>query len=80
MMPVTMSRAVNYRAIEIGEAAARATTLVNIARALNLEMMLIPKPLLPAVRSMLRPSEEEDRPAFVADAAEEDAHEPSFRP
>ena len=69
-----------YRTIEAGEAAARATTLVNIARALNLEMMLIPKPLLPAVRSMLRPAEEDDQPAFIPDPVEDDADEHPLRP
>lgn len=55
-----------YRDIETGTAAARATTLVNIARALGLEMMLIPQAMAPAVNALLRPGEDDDFPAFVA--------------
>jgi DNA-binding XRE family transcriptional regulator len=56
----------SYRAIETGAAAARAGTLVNIARALGMEMMLIPKQLVPAVQAMLHAGDE-DQPAFTAD-------------
>jgi DNA-binding XRE family transcriptional regulator len=56
----------SYRAIETGAAAARASTLVNIARALEMEMMLIPKQLVPAVEAMLHAGDE-DQPAFTAD-------------
>jgi DNA-binding XRE family transcriptional regulator len=56
----------SYRAIETGAAAARASTLVNIARALGMEMMLIPKQLVPAVQAMLHAGDE-DQPAFTAD-------------
>jgi transcriptional regulator with XRE-family HTH domain len=56
----------NYRAIETGTAAPRASTLVNIARALGMEMMLIPKELVPAVQAMLHAGDE-DQPAFAAD-------------
>ncbi|MAY44990.1 MAG: transcriptional regulator [Rhodobacteraceae bacterium] len=44
-----------YRDIETGAAAARATTLMNVARALGLEMMLIPQFLVPAVGTLLSP-------------------------
>lgn len=54
-----------YRDIETGAAAARATTLVNIARALGMEVMLIPQALVPAVETLLRPNDDEDLPAFV---------------
>jgi DNA-binding XRE family transcriptional regulator len=57
---------VSYRAIETGAAAPRASTLVNIARALGMEMMLIPKEIVPAVQAMLH-SGDEDQPAFTAD-------------
>ena len=63
---------VSYRAIETGTAAPRAGSLVNIARALGMEMMLIPKEIVPAVQAMLHPGEE-DRPAFTADADEDSA-------
>jgi transcriptional regulator with XRE-family HTH domain len=66
-----------YRDIETGAAAARTTTLVNIARALGMEMMLIPQAMVPAVQSMLRPTDDvEDRPAFTSDVEEDESHEP----
>ncbi|UXN58456.1 helix-turn-helix domain-containing protein [Phyllobacterium zundukense] len=55
-----------YRDIETGVAAARATTLKNIARALGLEMMLIPQTMVPAVEALLRPHDDDDLPAFVS--------------
>ena len=65
-----------YRDIETGAAAARATTLVNIARALGMEMMLIPQAIVHAVQSMLRPTDDvEDRPAFTSDIEEDERHE-----
>ncbi|MGX7741557.1 helix-turn-helix domain-containing protein [Rhodopseudomonas parapalustris] len=61
-----------YRDIETGAAAARATSLVNIARALGLEMMLIPQAMVPAVQSMLLPGDDDDdRPAFTSDIEDE---------
>lgn len=63
-----------YRDIETGRAAARVTTLINIARALGLEMMLIPQAMVPAVGTMLRPhDDDDDAPAFVA-SSEGDTH------
>ncbi|WP_377829287.1 helix-turn-helix domain-containing protein [Bradyrhizobium lupini] len=56
-----------YRDIETGAAAARATTLVNVARALGMEMMLIPQAMVPAIQSMLQPPADDDRPAFTSD-------------
>ncbi len=61
-----------YRDIETGVAAARATTLMNIARALGLEMMLVPQAMVPAVESLLRPDTDEDLPAFVPQPQEDD--------
>ena len=66
-----------YRDIETGAAAARATTLVNIARALGLEMMLIPQAMAPAVNALLRPSDEDDLPAFQL-RPDEDDHGPDI--
>jgi transcriptional regulator with XRE-family HTH domain len=60
-----------YRDIEAGESAARATTLMNIARALGMEMMFIPQAVVPAVEAMIRPYDD-DRPAFSADPVEEE--------
>jgi transcriptional regulator with XRE-family HTH domain len=56
-----------YREIESGDAAARATTLINVARALGMELMLIPQAMVPGVHALLRPSEDEDRPAFTTE-------------
>ena len=54
-----------------GCSAARATTLVNVARALGMEMMLIPQAMVPAVQSMLQPvDDDDDRPAFTSDVEE----------
>jgi transcriptional regulator with XRE-family HTH domain len=61
-----------YRDIETGAAAARATTLLNITRALGLEMMLIPQAMVPAVKSLLRPHADDDLPAFVSQPEEDD--------
>ncbi len=56
-----------YREIEAGSSAARTTTLINIARALGLELMLIPQAMVPAVDALLRPHDDlDDLPAFVA--------------
>lgn len=55
-----------YRDIETGIAAARATTLMNISRALGLEMMLVPQAMVPAVRALMRPHDDDDLPAFVS--------------
>jgi len=54
-----------YREIEKGAAAARATTLTNVARALGLEMILVPQALLPAITSLMHPHDEDDLPAFA---------------
>jgi transcriptional regulator with XRE-family HTH domain len=61
-----------YRDIETGAAAARATTLVNVARALGMEMMLIPQAMVPAVQSMLQPADDDDHPAFTSDIEPEE--------
>ncbi len=47
-----------YREIEAGSSAARTTTLINIARALGLELMLIPQAMVPAVDALLRPHDD----------------------
>lgn len=61
-----------YREVEAGSAAARATTLINIARALGLEMMLVPQSAVPAVNALLRPHEDDDFPAFSVLTDEEE--------
>lgn len=61
-----------YRDIEKGTAAARATTLVNVARALGLDMMLVPGAMVPAVQALLRPHDDDDLPAFVPQPDDDD--------
>lgn len=55
-----------YRDIETGTAAARVTTLMNVSRALGLEMMLLPQAMVPAVQALMRPRDDDDLPAFTA--------------
>ncbi|WP_176086544.1 helix-turn-helix transcriptional regulator [Martelella sp. HB161492] len=61
-----------YRDIETGSAAARTTTLINVARALGLEMMLVPQAVVPAVLALIEPDDDNDRPAFLALPDEDD--------
>lgn len=56
-----------YRDVETGVSAARATTLFNIVRALGLEIMFVPQAMVPGVQAMLRPADDDDRPAFTSD-------------
>ena len=65
-----------YRDIETGVAAARTTTLVNVARALGLEMMLVPQAMVPAIEALLRPEAEDDRPAFFPQPESDDDSRP----
>lgn len=67
-----------YRNIEKGTAAARATTLVNVARALNLEMMLVPQPMVSAVQALMRPHDDDDMPAFVSQPDDDNDHGSNF--
>lgn len=65
-----------YRDIETGVAAARTTTLVNVARALGLEMMLVPQAMVPAIEALLRPETEDDQPAFLPQPESDDDSRP----
>ena len=65
-----------YRDIETGAAAARTTTLINIARALGLEMMLVPQAMVPAIEALLRPDAEDDHPAFSPQPESDDDRSP----
>lgn len=62
-----------YREIETGSSAARTTTLINIARALGLELRFIPQAMVPAVDALLRPHDDlDDLPAFIAHPDEDE--------
>ncbi|HRE43398.1 MAG TPA: helix-turn-helix transcriptional regulator [Terricaulis sp.] len=63
-----------YRDIEKGAAAARATTLINIARALGLEMVLAPQAMVPAIEALMHPHDDDDRPAFAVQPEVGDEH------
>jgi transcriptional regulator with XRE-family HTH domain len=65
-----------YRDVETGAAAARTTTLINIARALGLEMMLVPQTMVPAIEALLHPETEDDRPAFSPQQESDDDSRP----
>jgi transcriptional regulator with XRE-family HTH domain len=68
-----MARA-RYVELERGQLDVRLTTLVNAARAVGLDLMLVPIAYVPAVRSMLRPSNEDadETPMFQPDEEAED--------
>ena len=61
-----------YLHVLTGAAAAGATTLINVARALGLEMMLVPQAMVPAIEALLSPEGEDDRPAFSPQAEGDD--------
>lgn len=44
-----------YQDIEAGRSSARAVTLVNIARALGMELVFVPQAWVPAVNALIRP-------------------------
>lgn len=48
--------------IESGEIVPRFDTLVEIARVLDLDLLLVPRSLVPAVQSLIRASDEPDEP------------------
>jgi transcriptional regulator with XRE-family HTH domain len=66
--------------LETGRSSPRLSTLRDVSRALELELMLVPKALVPAVSAITNKSEEEqdsqgtDRatPAYLLSASEED--------
>jgi transcriptional regulator with XRE-family HTH domain len=60
--------------LERGTVDARVSTIQNVARALDLELMLIPRPLISAVEALQRASGEGDqRPLYALDEEEETA-------
>jgi transcriptional regulator with XRE-family HTH domain len=64
--------------LERGNVDARVSTIQNVARALDLELMLIPRPLISAVEALQRASGGGDqRPLYALDEEEETAPEES---
>lgn len=57
-----------YSAIELGKIDPRTSTLVDIVRALDSELMIVPKEMVPVVESVLSgEAEAEDQPMFSAE-------------
>jgi DNA-binding XRE family transcriptional regulator len=76
-----MARA-RYVELEQGKLDVRLTTLANAARAVGLDLMLVPIAYVPAVRSMLRPSNEDadETPMFQPDEEEDEPDVSPRRP
>ncbi|MFN3501003.1 MAG: helix-turn-helix domain-containing protein [Allorhizobium sp.] len=57
---------IRYQDIEAGRSSARAVTLINIGRALGLELLFVPQPWVPAINALLRPDDViDDTPGLV---------------
>lgn len=60
-------------AIESGETVPRFDTLLDLVRVLDLDLLLVPRPLVPAVQSLIRAHKEpesEEKPLYAADEDE----------
>src|SRR5579862_5831957 len=66
---------VHISAIETGKVAPRFNTLLDLVRILGFDLVLVPRPLVPAVQSVIRDSEysesrgtdEEERPLYTTE-------------
>ena len=74
---------VHISAIETGKVAPRFNTLLDLVRILGFDLLLVPRPLVPAVQSLIRDSEHaqstdtgEDEPPLYA-AEEREGHDES---
>ena len=67
-------------AIETGKVAPRFNTLLDLVRILGFDLLLVPRPLVPAVQSLVRDSAhpgsrdtaEDERPLYTKDGEETD--------
>jgi len=60
-------------AIESGEIVPRFDTLLDLVRVLDLDLLLVPRPLVPAVQSLIRAQkgpESEEKPLYALDEDE----------
>lgn len=60
-------------AIESGEIVPRFDTLLDLVRVLDLDLLLVPRPLVPAVQSLIRAQKEpesEEKPLYAVDENE----------
>jgi len=70
---------VHISAIETGKVAPRFNTLLNLVRILGFDLLLVPRPLVPAVQSLVRDSAhpgsqdtaEDERPLYTTEDGEE---------
>ena len=68
--------------IESGKIVPRYDTLLELVRALDRDLLMVPRALVPAVQSLVRdhlkdqPGEGEERPLYAADGDEDTAEEP----
>lgn len=63
-------------AIESGEIVPRFDTLLDLVRVLDLDLLLVPRPLVPAVQSLIRAQKEpesEEKPLYAADEDESES-------
>jgi transcriptional regulator with XRE-family HTH domain len=58
---------VHISAIETGKVAPRFNTLLDLVRILGFDLLLVPRPLVPAVQSLIRDSERFERPGTDED-------------
>lgn len=66
---------VHISAIETGKVAPRFNTLLDLVRILGFDLLLVPRPLVPAVQSLIRDSErsaspgtdEDERPLYASE-------------
>lgn len=68
--------------IESGKIVPRYDTLIELVRALDRDLLMVPRALVPVVQSLVRdhlkdqPGEGEERPLYAADGDEDTAREP----
>ena len=68
--------------IESGKIVPRYDTLLELVRALDRDLLMVPRALVPVVQSLVRdhlkdqPGEGEERPLYAADGDEDSAEEP----
>lgn len=63
-------------AIESGEIVPRFDTLLDLVRVLDLDLLLVPRPLVPAVQSLIRAQKEpesEEKPVYALDENESES-------
>ena len=63
-------------AIESGEIVPRFDTLLDLVRVLDLDLLIVPRPLVPAVQSLIRAQKEpesEEKPLYAVDEDESES-------